>query len=181
MNASRDSFMQIRGLDPRDPAAASLLRRSDAYLEPLYPPESNHQESIAGLCHPSVAFFVAFVGGKAAGCAGVKIQDDDGRYGEIKRVFVAETHRGRGIAKALMRRLEAHLVEHGVDTARLETGVRQPEALALYRRLGYRERPPFGRYAADPLSVFMEKRLDRDGAEAEAVGAPVADAGRAAP
>ena len=40
---------------------------------------------------------------------------------------------------------------------RLETGVLQPEALGLYRKLGYRERGPFGAYAADPLSVFMEK------------------------
>jgi putative acetyltransferase len=42
---------------------------------------------------------------------------------------------------------------------RLETGVRQPEALGLYRKLGYRERGPFGAYKPDPLSVFMEKRV----------------------
>lgn len=42
---------------------------------------------------------------------------------------------------------------------RLETGVYQPEALALYGRAGYVERGPFGDYVADPLSVFMEKEL----------------------
>jgi putative acetyltransferase len=40
----------------------------------------------------------------------------------------------------------------------LETGIRQPEALGLYERLGFVRRGPFGDYAEDPLSVFMEKR-----------------------
>jgi putative acetyltransferase len=47
----------------------------------------------------------------------------------------------------------------GIALARLETGIRQPEALGLYRRLGYVERAPFGAYVEDPLSLFMEKRL----------------------
>ena len=42
---------------------------------------------------------------------------------------------------------------------RLETGIHNTEALRTYRRAGYRERNPFGDYAPDPLSVFMEKRL----------------------
>jgi putative acetyltransferase len=59
-----------------------------------------------------------------------------------------------------MEKLESHLKTNGIALARLETGISQPEALGLYRRLGYVEREPFGAYAADPLSVFMEKRLD---------------------
>jgi len=55
--------------------------------------------------------------------------------------------------------LEQHLYDAGVPVARLETGVKQPEALALYRKLGYAERGPFGAYGEDPLSVFMEKCL----------------------
>ena len=45
----------------------------------------------------------------------------------------------------------------GVRVIRLETGVRQPESLALYRRHGYTERGPFGSYQRDPLSTFFEK------------------------
>ena len=59
-----------------------------------------------------------------------------------------------------MAALERHAAAHGALVARLETGIYQPEALALYRALGYRERPPFADYRLDPLSVFMEKRLD---------------------
>jgi putative acetyltransferase len=56
-----------------------------------------------------------------------------------------------------MQFLETELEHRGIRLYRLETGIKQPEALGLYRKLGYRERPPFGSYRADPLSVFMEK------------------------
>ena len=49
--------------------------------------------------------------------------------------------------------------EHGMTALRLETGTQQPEALALYRSAGFTEIGPFGDYRADPLSLFMEKRL----------------------
>jgi putative acetyltransferase len=58
--------------------------------------------------------------------------------------------------------LETELRKRGVSLFRLETGIRQPEALGLYRKLGYRERGPFGSYRPDPLSVFMEKQFDAD-------------------
>ncbi|MGI9311875.1 MAG: hypothetical protein ACR2P7_10210, partial [bacterium] len=49
-----------------------------------------------------------------------------------------------------------------VDALRLETGVHQAAAIGLYARLGFIRRGPFGDYADDPLSVFMEKKLPRD-------------------
>ena len=67
--------------------------------------------------------------------------------------------RAQGLSRALMVALEAHLRASGVPLARLETGIHQPEALALYARLGYVRRGPFGAYRPDPLSVFMEKPL----------------------
>ena len=58
-----------------------------------------------------------------------------------------------------MARIEAEIVEQGIQFARLEMGIHQPEADALYRSLGYREIPPFGDYLLDPLSQFLEKAL----------------------
>ena len=58
-----------------------------------------------------------------------------------------------------MSAIEAHAVESGMSVVRLETGIYQPEAIGLYERMGYTRRGPFGDYAEDPLSVFMEKRL----------------------
>ncbi len=68
--------------------------------------------------------------------------------------------RGRGIARGILAALEQAARDEGVQLMQLETGVHSPEALALYRRAGYRERGPFGPYAPDPLSVFMEKSLE---------------------
>jgi putative acetyltransferase len=153
--------MQIEPLDPHSPAAMSLLAQSDAYMAALYPSESNHLEDPQALAQPQVRFIGVWLAEWLAGCAAVKVVDDDadGPYGEIKRVFVQPHFRGRGISKVLMEELESHLRARGIGLARLETGVHQPEALKLYERLGYDRRAPFGDYTDDPLSVFMEKRL----------------------
>ena len=142
-----------------DPAVVSLIQEADEYASSLYPPESNHLESIAALEKSNVAFFGAYVDEELAACGAVKILEEDSPYGEVKRVFVLEQHRGGALAKAIMGRIECHLIESGIGVCRLETGVKQPEALGLYRMLGYAERGPFGSYVADPLSVFMEKNL----------------------
>jgi putative acetyltransferase len=151
--------MHIAPVDPLSPAAQSLLAQSDAYMAALYPAESNHLESAEALKQAYVLFVGAHVDGTLVGCGAVKTMDNDGTYGEIKRVFVLDAHRGKGLSKAIMQTLEAHLTTSGVRLARLETGIHQPEALGLYARLGYVAREPFGAYAPDPLSVFMEKQL----------------------
>ncbi len=152
--------MPIAPLDPYSKAAAELLALSDAYMASLYPAESNHMESPAALAQRHVRLIGLTIDGELVGCGAVKILEGDERYGEIKRVFVKDRHRGRGFSSQLMADLEHHLRQQGIALARLETGIHQPEALALYRKLGYVERPPFGAYRADPLSVFMEKRLN---------------------
>ncbi len=58
-----------------------------------------------------------------------------------------------------MQALEQDLIERGIGLARLETGIRQPAALALYASLGYQRCEPFGRYEAEATGVFMAKQL----------------------
>jgi putative acetyltransferase len=151
--------VNIAKIDPADARVRLLLEQSDAYMATLYPPESNHMEDVEALRQHNVLFVGASIDAELAGCGAVKTMRDDGVYGEIKRVFVAPGYRGRGISRAIMEVLERHLIEHGVPLSRLEMGALQPEALGLYRRLGYRERPPFGKYQPDPQSLFMEKKL----------------------
>jgi putative acetyltransferase len=146
-------------VDPASPAARRLIAMSDAYMAALYPPESNHFDSPESLARPGVHFVGIHAGSELIACGGAKLMEDDGRYGEIKRMFVLPAHRGRGHARAIVAALESWLLAHGVTVARLETGISQPEALGLYQVLGYRDRAPFGAYRPDPLSVFMEKRL----------------------
>lgn len=151
--------MRIVVMDPADPGAQRLLAMSDAYMTGLYPAASNHLESVRALQAENVLFIGAWVDETLAACGAVKILHDDGDYGEIKRVFVDPAHRGKGLSLQVMERLEDHLRHSGIVLARLETGIRQPEAQGLYLRMGYVLRAPYGAYRADPLSVFMEKQL----------------------
>lgn len=152
--------MKIVSINPDNPDVLNLLRQSDEYMASLYPPESNHMESVADLKKPNVTFFCAILGGIVAGCGGVKLLSDGEGYGEIKRLFVADDFRGKGVATGIISHLEKHLARSAIGVVRLEVGISQPSAIVLYTRLGYTKRAPFGNYRADPLSVFMEKRLD---------------------
>ena len=142
---------------PRQDDVIALIRQSDALMQSLYPAESNHLVDIEQLAQPRVHVFVAREDGKALGC-GAFVLGEAGEA-EMKRVFVAPAARGKGVARALMEALEREAAKRGVTLMQLETGIKQPEAIALYRRCGYAERGPFGAYKPDPLSLFMEKRL----------------------
>jgi putative acetyltransferase len=83
----------------------------------------------------------------------------EAEYGEIKRMFVRADARGLKIGRRLLAALEAQARREGLTVLRLETGIYQPEAHALYRAVGFSESGPYGGYAPDPLSIFMEKRL----------------------
>lgn len=142
---------------PRQDDVIALIRQSDALMQSLYPAESNHLVDIDALAQPAVHLFVARENGRALGC-GAFVIGADGRA-EMKRVFVDPAARGKGVARAIVEALEREAAKLGVTLMQLETGIRQPEAIALYRRFGYVERGPFGAYKPDPLSLFMEKRL----------------------
>jgi putative acetyltransferase len=139
------------------PEVIALIAELDAYQDALYPPESRHALALAALTQPDVLFAVArTAAGQAVGCGAVVL---DTEAGELKRLFVSPAARGQGLAQRLLARLEAEAVARGCQLLQLETGPFQPEALGLYARCGYERRGPFGGYADDPLSVFMEKRL----------------------
>jgi putative acetyltransferase len=151
-------MIAIRQVDPKQMEVIDLIRQLDEYQESMYPPESNHLDAIDELSKPSVHFLAAYDDSKICGIGAVKVFND---YGEIKRVYVPESHRGKGIAKEIMRQLENRLIESSIFFARLETGIHQHEAITLYKTLGYSEIAPFGDYIDDPLSVFMEKKIDQ--------------------
>jgi putative acetyltransferase len=142
---------------PRQDDVARLIHELDRYQESLYPPESNHLLGVDTLAAADVRFFVARRGSEALGCGALRI-DRDG-YAEVKRMFVVPAARGLKLGQRILDRLEEQARREGVTCVRLETGVHQAVALALYRGAGYVERGPFGDYQPDPLSVFMEKTL----------------------
>ncbi|MEO8222840.1 MAG: GNAT family N-acetyltransferase, partial [Specibacter sp.] len=87
------------------------------------------------------------------------LRELDPRTGEMKRMFVRDEYRRRGIARQLIDAVETRARELGYDTLRLETGDGQPEAIALYLSAGYRAIPPFGPYVGNIYSRCFEKRL----------------------
>lgn len=143
--------------DPGGPDIAPLLAQSDAYSASLYPPESRHQANVNSLTAANVRFFVVRSAGAAVGCGALVIGNDG--TAELKRMFVDPSTRGRGIGQAVLQAIETAARVGGVRLIRLETGIRNAEAIRLYRRLGYMDRGPFGNYRNDPLSIFMEKPL----------------------
>jgi putative acetyltransferase len=149
--------MHISPEPPDQPEVIALIAELDAYQDTLYPPESRHTLDLEALKRANVLFFVARDDARqAVGCGAVVLH---AAYGEIKRMFVSPRCRGRGVARGLLRALEAAAAHAGCKLLLLETGPFQPEALGLYASLGYERRGPFGHYADDPLSVFMQKAL----------------------
>lgn len=147
--------MRIRLESPDQIEVQRLIEALDDYLEPLYPPESQHGPDLAALLKPDVLFAVARSNeGTAIGCGAVVLCPE---YGEIKRMFVTPSARGQGVGKRLLAFLEEQARARGRTRFFLETGYLQPEAIALYLGSGYRYCPPFGSYAEDPNSVFMCK------------------------
>jgi putative acetyltransferase len=157
---SGDCALTSIAVEPGDPAAPevrALIEALDAQMASLYPSESNHLLPVETLRQPGVTFLVARLGERVVGCGA--FVDQDGAYAEVKRMYVHPGSRGLRIGWRLLEELERRARAAGLPLARLETGISQPEALGLYERAGYRRRGPFGNYAEDPLSVFMEKHL----------------------
>lgn len=154
--------MHIALESPDQPEVMALIAALDGYLTSLYPPVSNHLLPAAVLGMPRVLFAVARDSdGLVCGCGAIVPMEGcgEGNEGELKRMYVLPERRGQGVGKAVLQFLEQQARNRGMSSLRLETGTAQPEALRLYERAGYVQRGPFGNYDADPLSVFMEKRL----------------------
>lgn len=96
---------------------------------------------LGDLTPPNGLVLVARLDGAPVGCGAVKLGDPD--VAEIKRMWVAPEARGRGLGGRLLAELEARAVAAGKSLARLETNRSLGEAVAMYRRHGYREVAPF--------------------------------------
>jgi ribosomal protein S18 acetylase RimI-like enzyme len=145
---------------PDTPDAHGLIEELEAHLATLYPRESRHGFSVEKLLRERVAFFVSRDDGQAAGCGGVMIVGS--KYAEIKRMYVRPAFRGRGLGRLMLEHLVAHAGARGLGIVRLETGIHQREAIALYESDGFRRIRPFGPYTDDPLSRCYEKAIAAD-------------------
>jgi len=98
---------------------------------------------------------VAYDYEKAVGCGAFK--EFENGVAEIKRMYVREAERGKGIAGKILAELENWAKESDFTECVLETGIKQPEAIALYRKSGYEIIPNYGQYAGVENSICMKK------------------------
>lgn len=155
----------LRAVPYDDPVAVDLVGRvQQEYVERYGGPDEAAVDP-AEFVPPEGLFLVAEVGGEPAGCGAWRVYPPGGV--EIKRVYVAPRFRRRGLAQALVAALERSAAEAGHRAVVLNTGDRQPEAIALYTDLGYVPVPGYGIYACSPEAVFLGKDLPPTSASGE--------------
>ena len=100
---------------------------------------------------------VAYENDKAVSCGAIK--EYTSSIMEIKRMYTLPERRGKGIASKVLIELEKWALELSYEKCILETGKKQPEAIALYEKNGYKIIPNYGQYAEAENSVCFEKEI----------------------
>jgi GNAT superfamily N-acetyltransferase len=156
--------VRLRSVPYRDPVAHELVERVQQEYVRRY---GGRDEAAVDGCEfepPTGSFLVAEVDGVPAGCGGWRVHGYGAPPGtvEVKRVYVEPAFRRRGLAQLLMAALEDDAAAAGHRAVVLNSGDRQPEALALYAGLGYAPVPGYGIYAGMPGAVFLGKQIGDD-------------------
>jgi len=147
----------LRRTSSGDPDFNCLTRLLDQALWKLYP-LTNQDYVEHNLIKPGAMAVVAYAGGEPVGCGCFRETGTEGTV-EIKRMYVVDRMRRRGIARAVLGELESWASSLGWRRAVLETGVDQPEAIALYTKAGYVRIANYGPYVGMSESVCMGKEL----------------------
>ena len=127
-----------------DPAVQALLAEVMDELSQRYGGSGDDTPvAAADFAAPRGAFFVADDGERLIGCAAWRRHEDDA---ELKRMFTTKAARGQGLARRLLAVIEESARAAGLERVILETGSKQPEAIALYESAGYVRIADFGYY-----------------------------------
>jgi putative acetyltransferase len=155
-DAPPESLVSIVEVPSGSAEAVALMQALDDDLRRRYPGIEIHGLRAGDVSDRRLVFLVARAGGQAVACGAVRELAPG--VGEVKRMFVTPAWRGKAVARRLLAALERKAREAGYQAMRIETGVGQPEAIALYESAGYTGIPPFGEYIGNPASVCFEKR-----------------------
>lgn len=149
--------IELRRSDGSDAEARALDAEAADELRSRYPGDPVPGLPRDLLVSGAGVLLVARRGGRAVGCGGLFPLSEE--LAEIRRMYVRHGARRSGVGRRLLAELEAEARRRGYAALRLETGRRQPEAVALYREAGFVRTRPFGPHAEDPESLFFEKRI----------------------
>lgn len=155
-------MLHVSPEDPRSADAQVLIAQLSRDLAERYP---EHTDGGGGNFAPDEAavprgiFLIAWFGGDAVGCGALRPFPTAPGTAEIKRMYVAPTVRGRGIGRELLNELERRARDFGYTRLCLETGVRQPEAIALYQKAGFLPIAKYAPYENNLHSICLAKSL----------------------
>jgi GNAT superfamily N-acetyltransferase len=146
----------IRTVGYDDPDAQTLIEEVQQEYVRRYGGQDESPIDPAQFAPPQGLFVVLYEAGVPLAMGGWR---RDGPVAELKRMYVRAAGRGRGYARAVLAHLERAAVLAGIETMILETGLKQPEAIALYESSGYLPITAFGHYAEAELSIHLGKSL----------------------
>jgi GNAT superfamily N-acetyltransferase len=155
VRTEREIEIRVAGFD--DPDVRELLVDVLAELSRRYGGSGDDTPvEVADFTPPNGVFLVADDGAGLVGCAGWRRHGADA---ELKRMYTAPAARGRGLGRRMLAAVEASARAAGCLRLVLETGDRQPEAIALYESAGYSRIPDFGYYKDYPDVLSFAKAL----------------------
>ena len=169
-------MFELRPLPYDHPDADALTERAQEYYVDIYGGRDEDPVTAAELTPPHGGFVVGYLDGRPVAMGGWLLVDSPdghprdgidppaasahvGRVAQIRRMFVDEGLRRRGLAAAVLAQLEADAARNGATSIILATGQPQVEAISLYRRHGYLDIAPFGYYADGDRVVCLGKDL----------------------
>jgi GNAT superfamily N-acetyltransferase len=156
---SLETVVDFRREELSAPIVQHLISALNAELEARYPEEGANffrldPEEVA---KGRGAFLIAYLDDKPVGCGAIRMIEP--AVAEIKRMYVDPTLRGRRVGRQIVLALEAQAIQLGAKRIVLETGPRQPDAIAMYAHAGFYEIPLYGEYIGSLFSVCMAKDL----------------------
>lgn len=146
---------------PRSAASAKLIAELSAELSARYGDDGSGRFDPADVEVERAAFVVARLDGEPVGCGALRPMDE--QAAEVKRMYVRSSARGQGISKKILQKLEDLARDFGYQIVRLETGYKQPEAIHLYEKSGYRRIDNYGPYIGSEYNLCFEKSLGQAG------------------
>jgi GNAT superfamily N-acetyltransferase len=150
-------MIEILRTDSNNTDFQDLVKKLDAYLAKIDGDENafySQYNKIDSLNH----VVVLFENSTPLACGAIK-ESDPNRM-EVKRMYTSIDARGKGFASKVLSELEKWAGEMGYKACVLETGKRQPDAIALYEKAGYKQIPNYGQYIGVENSVCFEKQFN---------------------
>ena len=149
--------VDIKVIPSTDPDLRRLIERLDAELLQRYPADSIFSLNLNSPVVDKATFVLAKLDDQAVGCGAILELDE--KSVELRRFYVIPAMRGMGIASSILRFLEDLARQRGYMHIVLETGPKQPGAIGLYHKFGYRQIPSYGEYEGCEYSLCMSKDL----------------------